>query len=146
MQQRKLERAKAKMRREMAASAAFVHAPSSDAHEQEEEREEGEKPQQRKRQGVAGAKKTVSKLTDEEKETWVEKVDPKTGKKFYVNPKTRKSSWSLPMGAVSAAASLASAKNAQEWVEKVDKKSGQRYWANKETHETTWTKPAAMGE
>lgn len=32
-----------------------------------------------------------------EKETWVEKTDPTTGRTYYVHPKTRKSVWVLPV-------------------------------------------------
>ena len=40
---------------------------------------------------------------------WVEKKDPKSGRSYYVNKKTRASSWTRPTGLVKAVNALAKA-------------------------------------
>ena len=44
---------------------------------------------------------------EDDADDWIEKQDPKTGRTYYVNTKTKKSSWTKPVSAVQAVNSFA---------------------------------------
>lgn len=89
---------------------------------------------------------------------WAEGTDPKSGKIYYYNKKTKVTSWKKPacMGATAdkpvaatpatpaAAASPAASgddNDTANWREATDPKSGKVYWYNKVTKKTTWKNP-----
>jgi len=70
---------------------------------------------------------------------WRELVDKKTGKKYYYNRKTKKTTWTKPSDFVS---SPARSVGGQYWSRK-DPKTGKTYYINtKDRKETTWSLPA----
>ena len=85
-------------------------------------------------------------------EGWTELVDKKSGKKYYYNKTTKKTSWHKPTESVSPSGSTGITSPAPEeepaaealpegWTELVDKKSGKKYYYNKITKKTSWHKP-----
>jgi len=90
---------------------------------------------------------------------WAEVKDPKSGKVYYYNKKTKKTSWTAPEPEPEAtptpeptpapAAAPAPAAEADPdalppgWTEHVDPRSGKTYYYNKSTKETSWKKPTA---
>lgn len=87
-------------------------------------------------------------------EGWTEVVDKKSGKKYYYNKITKKTSWRKPAEGASTPGSTGTASPAAEeeeaaaasplpegWTELVDKKSGRKYYYNKITKETSWHIP-----
>jgi len=68
---------------------------------------------------------------------WEARVDPSTGRTFYVNHKTKQTSWTLP-----------TTKTATEdtplpdgWTATVDERTGRTYYVNHKQRRTTWTDP-----
>ena len=105
---------------------------------------------------------------------WVEKKDPKSGKAYYMNKATKRTTWDLDkeLAKAPAAASTTPAKPAAQsstspakaastpakaadpvaaalasgtWVEKKDPKSGKAYYFNKATKKTTWDLAKELG-
>jgi hypothetical protein len=96
---------------------------------------------------------------------WAESKDPKSGKPYYYNKVTKKTSWARPacMAAAAEAATTspssagppalpataaatpatAAPSAAGAWQEAKDPNSGRSYWYNKQTKETTWKDPNA---
>lgn len=86
---------------------------------------------------------------------WVEAADPKTGKKYYYNKKTKKTQWQRPAeldeGGSEEPASEPVTESSPEddrknWAEGTDPKTGKKYFYNKQTRRTTWTRPKCFGE
>lgn len=83
---------------------------------------------------------------------WEEKKDPKTGRTYYVNRKTKKTTWDLAkelsqqpssstqptISTTATATSVAAALASGEWDEKKDPKTGRTYYYNRKTKKTTW--------
>jgi uncharacterized protein (DUF2344 family) len=89
---------------------------------------------------------------------WSEKKDPKSGKAYYVNKTTKKTTWDLAKdlglssgntsttaAAKGAAKTLADVLAEGEWSEKKDPKSGKSYYVNKTTKKTTWDLAKDLG-
>jgi len=83
---------------------------------------------------------------------WAECKDPKSGKTYYYNKKTKETSWKRPEAEPAAAPEPEPAPPTPEspadalppgWTEHVDPKSGKTYYYNKSTKETSWKKPTA---
>ncbi|KAH8609112.1 WW domain [Trypanosoma vivax] len=94
---------------------------------------------------------------------WVEHVDTKTGRKYYVNHRTRQTSWTIPADAsvdqsgsmnrsgdyvpINAPSSSHTAMNQagikviQFWEKHMDPKTGRPFYVNRQTRETTWAPP-----
>ncbi|KAH9582260.1 WW domain [Trypanosoma melophagium] len=96
---------------------------------------------------------------------WEERVDPKSGKKFYLNHQTRETTWTRPallplqqqqqqqqpqhqqqpVGPVAPLGGTAAVSGVSAlppfWEERVDPKSGRKFYVNHQTRETTWTRP-----
>lgn len=90
---------------------------------------------------------------------WNETTDPRSGKVYFYNKVTKKTSWTkpacmtagtttvttavaTPVAATPAAATPAAATPAAgEWAEVKDPNSGKSYWYNKQTKATTWKNP-----
>ena len=97
--------------------------------------------------------------------TWIAKADPKSGKTYYYNPATKKTTWDLkkelssvavavdkppavsaptpaPAAAPTATPSddggVAAALAAKTWIAKPDPKTGKTYYYNPSTKKTTW--------
>ncbi|EKF26069.1 hypothetical protein MOQ_010254 [Trypanosoma cruzi marinkellei] len=101
--------------------------------------------------------RTVAEATTATKD-WDECVDPKSGRKYYVNRHTKQTTWTLP-AVVATVTGNNPAINAAEvrpnlmtttpntntlppfWEECVDPKSGRKFYVNHQTRETTWTRP-----
>lgn len=78
---------------------------------------------------------------------WAEASDPKSGRKYYYNRKTKETRWTRPTemdGGASESDSAASDPN--NWCASNDKSSGRKYYYNKVTKETRWTKPPCFGD
>jgi hypothetical protein len=118
---------------------------------------------------------TASSDPEENAANWAEGEDKKTGRKYFYNKVTKKTSWKkppcmggdatspvatppaaaaptptptpAPVAAVPVAAAAASTAPAAggEWSETVDQKTGRKYWYNKVTKKTTWKDPYADG-
>lgn len=102
---------------------------------------------------------------------WTERTDPKTNRKYFVNVKTKVTTWDLekdlkaaaaaPQGTAApvstaqtnsgAAASAPATKTVQsvlasgEWQEKTDPKTGKKYYYNPKTKQTTWDLAKELG-
>ncbi|RNF27491.1 putative NEDD4-like E3 ubiquitin-protein ligase WWP1 [Trypanosoma conorhini] len=90
---------------------------------------------------------------------WEERLDPKSGRKFYVNHQTRETTWTRPPPPTPAVApqpaqqphmgaplhgdahTLGLSALPPFWEERVDPKSGRKFYVNHQTRETTWTRP-----
>lgn len=97
---------------------------------------------------------------------WKEGTDPKSGKTYFYNKKTKQTTWKKPacMGGgeaaakpaavekpaeekpAAAAAAPAAASSGGDWREATDPKSGKKYWYNKVTKKTTWKDPHASAD
>lgn len=103
---------------------------------------------------------------------WAESTDPKSGRKYYYNRVTKKTSWKMPpcMGGEDTASTAAAAPAAASattaaapaaapaaanddpanvpanWREATDPSSGRKYYYNKVTKVTSWKKPACLDE
>ena len=91
---------------------------------------------------------------------WTEVADPSTGKVYYYNEKTQKTSWIRPKLAseedtnVTSAEPISSEENESNdagdssggWVEVQDPNTGKIYYYNKETNETSWEEPTSMSD
>ena len=62
---------------------------------------------------------------------WVSKVDPASGKAYYINSATKERQWHRP----------SDANTSSDWVSKVDPASGKTYYTNTVTKETQWQPP-----
>eukprot|EP00945_MAST-04E_sp_MAST-4E-sp1_P002160 g2160.t1 len=69
---------------------------------------------------------TTNPLSD-----WSENVDESSGQTYYVNAKTRRSTWTQP-------------DTADDWSTHRDEGSGQTYYVHKKTRRTTWTLPEVL--
>ena len=69
---------------------------------------------------------TTNPLSD-----WSENYDEATGQKYYVNAKTRRSTWTEP-------------ESPDDWTAHTDETSGQTYYLNQKTRRTTWTLPDVL--
>jgi len=70
---------------------------------------------------------------------WLERVDKKSGKKYYVNTVFKLTQWERPTHEAKA---TAIPKDLPEgWTGKVDQKSGRVYYVNSVSRTTTWKKP-----
>jgi len=85
---------------------------------------------------------------------WAEVKDPKSGKVYYYNKKTKKTSWTPPEPEPEPEPAAAEPEPQPEpepaadalppgWTEAVDPRSGKTYYYNKATKETSWKKPTA---
>ncbi|PBJ72062.1 hypothetical protein BCY84_15973 [Trypanosoma cruzi cruzi] len=127
--------------------------------------------QQERRQAEANGKErndhkkptttsTAAEATTGAARDWDECVDPKSGRKYYVNRYTKQTSWTLPTAVTSVTSNnpamnaaevrpnpMAATKNTNTlppfWEECVDPKSGRKFYVNHQTRETTWTRPQA---
>ena len=65
---------------------------------------------------------------------WVAKVDPASGKAYYINMVTKERQWHRPSDTGTSS----------NWVSKVDPASGKTYYVNMRTKETQWQPPSGM--
>lgn len=86
---------------------------------------------------------------------WEERIDPRSGRKFYVNHATRETSWDPPMGTPAGASPSAPNPSSRQtvatgmprdelpanWEMRMDPRSNRPYYVNHVTRETTWTRP-----
>ena len=63
---------------------------------------------------------------------WVAKVDPASGKAYYINMVTKERQWHRPSDTGTSS----------NWVSKVDPASGKTYYVNMRTKETQWQPPS----
>lgn len=76
---------------------------------------------------------------------WSERVDPTSGKTYYVNRETKQTTWQRPPELdVASVVSPASSTSDSQWVAKTDPASGKPYYYHKITKQTTWTKPPEL--
>jgi hypothetical protein len=86
---------------------------------------------------------------------WLTKVDPDSGKTYYVNSETRQTQWHAPTGEIFSLKLSESAeegyptpappvatKKKRVWLPKVDPGSGNTYYVNTATKKSQWDKPA----
>ena len=74
---------------------------------------------------------------------WKRKLDRKTGRWYYVNKITKKTSWKKPQSFVdqsgtSTAHSAAASEPGSGWVKKCDAKTGRFYYSNRALRKTQW--------
>jgi len=74
---------------------------------------------------------------------WSSKIDPRTGRTYYLNNITKKTSWQLPQVAVQAPAVTHQAPLPMGWSSKVDPSTGRTYYLNNITKKTSWQRPQA---
>ncbi|ESL08470.1 hypothetical protein TRSC58_03827 [Trypanosoma rangeli SC58] len=90
---------------------------------------------------------------------WEERLDPKSGRKFYVNHQTRETTWTHPLPAPAIAPQKAQQSHTAIpmrigiaptpgpralppfWEERIDPTTGRTFYINHQTRETTWTAP-----
>jgi hypothetical protein len=94
---------------------------------------------------------------------WIEKLDPGSGRSYFVNSLSGEKSWTRPAALAQAAeAAVAAASTpeapagaaaeatadvlAQGWIEKLDPGSGRSYFVNSLSGEKTWTRPEALAQ
>ena len=70
---------------------------------------------------------------------WEERVDPRTGRQYFVNHTTKETTWERPAVTAEFKASLPPG-----WEERVDPQSGNKFYVNHNTRETTWTDPRTI--
>ncbi|KAG5482042.1 hypothetical protein LSCM1_05757 [Leishmania martiniquensis] len=89
---------------------------------------------------------------------WEARVDPGTGRTFYVNHATKTTSWEPPTVASSGASSVASTSLAamrppggsvetggdSDWVPRVDPATGRIFYVNDKMRQTSWTRPGPV--
>ena len=76
---------------------------------------------------------------------WEAKIDPGSGKMYYVNHTTKVTQWERPAAPASAstpAPAPAAASLPLDWEAKVDPTSGKTYYVNHKTKVTQWERPA----
>ena len=76
---------------------------------------------------------------------WREVKDKASGKTYYYNKVTKKTSWKRPAEMDEAAPAAAAPAAKSDWKELKDKASGKTYYYNKATKATSWKKPADFG-
>lgn len=79
---------------------------------------------------------------------WVEKVDSKSGKTYFLNRQTKETTWTRPPELAAStppekAQSASTSPLPDPWVAKTDSTSGKTYYVNRLTKETSWTRPTA---
>jgi hypothetical protein len=65
---------------------------------------------------------------------WVSKVDPASGKTYYINTVTKNSQWDPP------------SKEMSNWVSEIDPTSGKSYYRNITTNKSQWHPPSDSEE
>ena len=70
---------------------------------------------------------------------WEERVDPRTGRQYFVNHTTKETTWERPVVTAEFKPSLPPG-----WEERVDPQSGNKFYVNHNTRETTWTDPRTI--
>ena len=81
---------------------------------------------------VATATPSSGDTTSKDDE-WLKRLDEKSGRPYWYNPATKKTTWNDPTASSAAVASASS-----DWKEKFDEKSQRKYWYNVVTKKTTW--------
>jgi hypothetical protein len=78
---------------------------------------------------------------------WVEKMDPKSGRPYYVHRDTGETTWINPAAAGNAPSLVGpispSMQASSGWVENMEPESGRPYYVHRDTGETTWINPEA---
>ncbi|KAG5508982.1 hypothetical protein GH5_06205 [Leishmania sp. Ghana 2012 LV757] len=91
---------------------------------------------------------------------WEARVDPRTGRAFYVNHATKTTSWEPPAVASSGASSVtptslaavrppsgnAETGDDSDWVARVDPATGRTFYVNDKTRQTSWTRPGLAAQ
>jgi len=77
---------------------------------------------------------------------WREITDPKTGKCYYYNSRTKQTSWVLPEKSDSSPDPSSPKSSEQVWRKVTNLKNGKPYYYNVLTRQTSWTQPAGFEE
>ncbi|CBZ25295.1 conserved hypothetical protein [Leishmania mexicana MHOM/GT/2001/U1103] len=74
---------------------------------------------------------------------WEARVDPRTGRTFYINHETKTTSWERPAvaPAVRPSSGNPEACGDGDWVPRVDPATGRTFYVNDRTRQTSWTRP-----
>ncbi|CAC9475821.1 conserved hypothetical protein [Leishmania infantum JPCM5] len=78
---------------------------------------------------------------------WEARVDPRTGRTFYINHETKTTSWErpavapTPLPAVRPSSGNVEACGDGDWVPCVDPATGRTFYVNDKTRQTSWTRP-----
>lgn len=72
-----------------------------------------------------------------DEDTWLERIDPRSGRKYYYNPHLKQTSWTKPDQAISASAN----EGKGAWVPRIDPRTNRTYYYNQVTRMTSWVNP-----
>jgi len=77
---------------------------------------------------------------------WKEATDSKTGRTYYYNKLTKKSTWEKPKDLDQNQQTATPSMEASQWKEATDLKTGRTYWYHVKTKETTWKNPVGVDQ
>jgi hypothetical protein len=112
--------------------------------EDEEKEDEGGKEKEAENEAESETPAETKNTDDDLDVGWQARVDPATGRTFYVNKATGQSSWKKPKRQRVEEKEDNAPPNeeaASEWLEKKDAKTGRTYYVNKKDKKSSWTKP-----
>ena len=84
----------------------------------------------------------MATTTRDENPVYQERLDPQSGRPYYIDQETGESTWARP----ATATTLGMSQQTSEWAEKRDPASGRPYYVHRVTRQTSWTRPAAAEE